>query len=291
MYGYVRAYKPEMKFREYDEYRAYYCGLCGTLQEQYGRLSQWTLSYDMTFLIMLLDSLYEPEVQERKCRCAVHPFKKQLHLYNEITEYAADMSVLLFHEKCLDDWIDEKKISRRFASALLHRSKKRVEKKYVEKSAKIATSLQELHTMEAQNEPNPELPAGCFGRLLGEVFAWKSDIWENTLRQMGFYLGKYIYFLDAYDDLEKDKKAKCYNPLIPLSESDANFDDTCEQWLQMMIAACAEQFEQLPLIKNEEILRNILYAGVWTGFRQAKQEKHEKQEKAEQKRRNDHGSI
>ena len=54
--------------------------------------------------------------------------------------------------------------------------------------------------------------SGCFGRIMEEILAWKPDVWENTLRRMGFYLGKFIYLLDAYDDVEKDVKSGNYNP-------------------------------------------------------------------------------
>ncbi len=279
MYGYIRAYKPELKFREYDTYHGYYCGLCGALHEQYGAPARWTLNYDMTFLILLLTGLYEPEEQNQMCRCVAHPLKKQMHLHSSITEYAADMSVLLYHEKCADDWADEKKWSRRMAGAVLHRSKQNVQKKYPEKSKAVMSYLQQLHNIEAQNESNPDLPAGCFGRLLGELFVWKHDEWETTLRQMGFYMGKFVYLMDAYDDILQDQKKGCYNPFSKLYETDPNFEQTCEQLLQMMMAECAKQFERLPIIQHVDILRNILYAGVWTEFYRIKQERASQKEK------------
>ena len=54
MFGYIAINKAEMKFRDFDIYHAYYCGLCKDLKERYGRSGQITLSYDMTFLIIQL---------------------------------------------------------------------------------------------------------------------------------------------------------------------------------------------------------------------------------------------
>ncbi|WP_298481656.1 DUF5685 family protein [uncultured Ruminococcus sp.] len=283
MYGYIRAYKPELRFREYDVYQACYCGLCEALHRQYGTAARWTLSYDMTFLILLLTGLYEPKEQKEQCRCMAHPFRKQMHFRSEVTSYAADMSILLFHDKCMDDWMDERKFSRRAAAGVLHHGYRLAQNKYPEKAKQITAQLDALHAMEKAGETNPELPAGCFGTLLGELFVWKDDIWEKTLRDVGFYLGKFIYLLDAYDDLEHDRKKGCYNPLLSLSASDPAFHQTCERLLQMMMASCASAFERLPILKYDEILRNILYAGVWTQFYQRKKE-YERQE-------NDHGSI
>ena len=120
--------------------------------------------------------------------------------------------------------------------------------------------------MEQNGETNPELPASCFGTLLGELFVWKKDIWADTLRKIGFYLGKFIYLLDAYDDLERDRKKNCYNPFLLNDTTEPQFSQTCESMLQMMMASCAEAFERLPIVQDAGILRNILYSGVWAKF-------------------------
>lgn len=290
MYGYIRAMKPELRFREYDTYRACYCGLCSSLQEQYGTAARWTLSYDMTFLILLLSGLYEPEESQKKCRCMAHPLRRQLHLQSEATTYAADMSILLYHEKCIDDWMDEHKISRRFAASALYHSYCRVQEKYPEKTQQITIQLQQLHTYEKAQESNPDLPAGCFGRMIEELFAWRSDVWEADLRKMGFYLGKFIYLLDAYDDLDHDRKKKCYNPLMTLANQDCTFHQTCESLLKMMMASCAEAFERLPILRHADILRNILYAGVWVQFYQKRKEYMGKTDSLEQEKK-ENGSL
>lgn len=268
MYGYVRVFKPEMRFREFDAYQACYCGLCETLRRKYGVLARWTLSYDMTFLILLLTGLYEPEEIKEKHRCVAHPFQKQSHIYSAVTDYAADMSILLFRDKCMDDWLDEKKLSKKAAAQLFHRGYQKAAAQYPEKVQVIQAQLRLLHTMEKKNVDNLDLPAGCFGTLLAEIFAWKKDLWENDLRQVGFYLGKFIYLLDAFDDLEHDRKKKCYNPLLSSASDADTLAQSCETLLKMMMASCAEAYERLPILHYDEILRNILYAGVWPQFYQ-----------------------
>ncbi len=285
MYGYIRAYKPEMRFREYDIYHGCYCGLCEALHRRHGTAARWTLSYDMTFLILLLTGLYEPEEHKEARRCMAHPLQKNLHIQSEITEYAADMSVLLFHDKCMDDWNDERKLTRRAAAEMFRKSNRRIRRQYPEKSRVVQEELEKLHQMERAGETNPELPAGCFGTLLGELFVWKEDVWADTLRKIGFYLGKFIYLLDAYDDLEHDRSKGCYNPFLSADTTEPQFSQTCESLLKMMMASCAEAFERLPILHYEEILRNILYAGVWLKFYQRKKEREENQEKQK------HGSI
>ncbi|MGN1406255.1 MAG: DUF5685 family protein, partial [Erysipelotrichaceae bacterium] len=113
MFGYVVINKKELKFREYDEYRGFYCGLCKSLYDRYGISGQITLNYDITFLAMLLTALYEEDINAINEHCTVHPFKKQLKYQNKYIDYAADMTIVLSYFKCKDDVDDEGKISAR----------------------------------------------------------------------------------------------------------------------------------------------------------------------------------
>ena len=159
MYGYIRAYKPEMRFREYDIYHGCYCGLCDELHKRHGAAARWTLSYDMTFLILLLTGLYEPAEEKAERRCIAHPFHKSLHIQSEITAYAADMSILLFRDKCMDDWNDERKITRRAAAEMFRKSYRRIQAQYPQKCKAVQAQLDLLHQMEQRIE------SGSAGRL------------------------------------------------------------------------------------------------------------------------------
>ena len=113
--------------------------------------------------------------------------------------------------------------------------------------------------------------AGCSGRLLGEICVYKEDIWARDLRELGFYLGKFIYLMDAYDDLEKDKKSGSFNILLPLLESDPDtFEETVKSLLLDMAACCCRAFERLPIVKDVDILRNVLYSGIWVRYNQVR---------------------
>lgn len=109
MFGYIILNKSEIKFKEFDVYRSYYCGLCKELKKSSGNFSRLLLSYDMTFIYILLTALYEPETVVARERCGLNPTKKQLTRKNEIGQYIADMSTIMTYYKCRDDWQDERK--------------------------------------------------------------------------------------------------------------------------------------------------------------------------------------
>ena len=265
MFGYIAINKAEMKFRDFDIYHAYYCGLCKDLKERYGRSGQITLSYDMTFLIILLSGLYEPPAEDTIRNCVAHPFQKHAARTNEITQYAADMNIVLSYYHCLDDWTDEHKKKAWINSRLLRSKVKQIEKTYPEKVKLIRDMLAQISSCEKANEQDLDKMAGLFGEIMAEIFVWKQDIWKDSLHRMGFFLGKFIYLMDAYEDIDDDIANACYNPFMQFRERE-DFDDYCKQILTMMIAECSREFEKLPILTHAEILRNILYSGVWCRF-------------------------
>ena len=274
MFGYVTVCEPELKVKDLKKYRAYYCGLCSTLKEDYGFMGQMTLTYDMTFAVILLSSLYETTTKHEEHRCKVHPAKRQHMLQNEITSYAAAMNVLLAYYHMEDDWQDDRKVSSLMTKSLIQGKAKKIIEKYPRQSEIIRKSLKELGECEHENSMDTDRAAGCFGRLMAELFVWKEDIWEKTLRKMGFYLGKFIYLMDAYEDLPEDRKKNRYNPLKELAKR-PDYEAQMEQILRMMIAESTVRFEQLPCLVDVDILRNILYDGVWNHYNKIQMKKRE----------------
>lgn len=265
MFGYVVMNKPEIKFKDFDLYRSFYCGLCRELKDKYGFSGQISLTYDMTFVVMLLSGLYEPPTKKGTTRCIVHPVRRQQVRKNEITEYAADMNILLTYYKCMDDWNDDRSVPKLGYAKLLEGKNKKLIAKYPEKSSRIVSLLEELSEMEKAGEKDIDKMSGCFGRIMEEIFAYREDEWENSLRRMGFFLGKFIYLLDAYDDVEDDKKSGNYNPFAEDYIMEG-FEERVRQILMMMMAEVCREFEKLPIIKYTDILRNILYSGVWCRY-------------------------
>ncbi len=278
MFGYVNTNKLELKMKDFYKYKAYYCGLCRTLKQNYGRLGQMTLTYDMTFLILLLTSLYESDTVNEKHRCLSHPVKNQDNLINEITEFAAAMNIALSYHHFQDDWQDEKKIGGLAGASLVKRDYLKIEKQYPDQCAAIESALGRLKAYEKQGETDLDLVSGCFGELMGALFVFKADQWVDTLRETGFYLGKFIFIMDAYDDLKQDLRKNSYNPLKERFNS-ATYEDDIRNILTMMMASCTAAFERLPCVQEMDILRNILYEGVWMRYDKIQMDNKEGKEK------------
>lgn len=261
MFGYVTANKPELKMREFGRYKAFYCGLCRRLGKNNGAVSRLTLSYDMTFLILLLSSLYEPEEQQERHRCLIHPGKKQWMIYNQITDYASDMNVLLSCYHFQDDWEDERSIAGFCGAKVFAGRAKKIAGQYPRQAKVIREQLGRLAELEQKGITEPDAISRPFGELMSELFVYQEDAFQDILRSFGFYLGKYIYLLDAFMDLEKDLKKGSFNPFRERADRE-DFEETVQQMLESTIRQAVVEFEKLPLEQDLPILRNILYEGV-----------------------------
>lgn len=265
MFGYVTVNPTRLKEGEDAIYHSYYCGLCHALYKQGGIKSQALLTYDMTFLVILLNGLYEDEMQEKNSPCLMHPMKTHHKQFNKWSDYAADMNILLAYYNLLDDWQDDRKITRYAAASLLKRKVNKIAKAYPRQTEAVKTYIRDLSACEKSGSEDIEAAAVMTGRMLGEVFVAQKDMWSRDLYQMGFFLGKFIYYMDAYEDVEKDIESGSYNPLKQLF-TQPDFDENCKQIQMMQMSECCRAFERLPIVSDVGLLRNILYSGVWCKF-------------------------
>lgn len=272
MFGYVIVNKPELKIKDFDIYRSFYCGLCQCLKREFGQLSRFSLNYDMTFLAILLSALYEPTTAKQMKRCMVHPMQKRLMYDNEYLEYAAEMTVVLTYLKCEDNWQDEHSHSSHMYQRLLKHSYESIKKKYPKKLECIEAALAQIAEEEQHQTMDLDVLSALSGKFMAEILCYREDEWASELRKMGDYLGRYIYLLDAYDDLEEDKKKHCFNPLIE-EEKKANFDERMHTILELMISTSCEAFEILPILEYEDIIRNVLYSGIWAKYETARKKR------------------
>ena len=267
MFGYINVNNSELSEENKKTYQAYYCGLCQSLNRNCGKKGQILLSYDMTFLELLLTGLYEPEEKEYKFTCMIHPTKKQTALENEVSDYCAAINVMLAYHNLMDDWKDEKKFTKVQLANMLGKNYLEFAHQYPRQAEAIERYMEHLAEYERSNETNIDVVAGLTGEMLGEVFAWKEDEWYQELKTLGYYMGKFIYLMDAYEDIDKDEKKGGYNPLCTLRKDNAkDFETLTRLMMTSMMSECAKSFERLPILLHADILRNILYSGVWTKY-------------------------
>ncbi len=265
MFGYVTANRKDLAPEQETRYRAAYCGLCDALRRRHGIFARFALSYDMAFLVLLLDSLYEPERTARAARCAMHPFCARRHEQSAFTNYAADMTIALYYHKCLDDWRDERNPVRRTEASLLRRRYDSIASAWPGQCAAIGAALARLSALERDENASADAAAACFGAVTAAVFAPREDIWAPRLRAFGMALGRFIYVMDAWDDCEKDLRRGSFNPLKAECGT-PDFDLRCREILEVLMGECAGEFEKLPLVEDIGLMRNVIYSGVWTRF-------------------------
>ena len=275
MFGYVRPNLTDMSPEAQARYRAHYCGLCHAIGARHGQAARMALTFDLAYLTVFLGSLYEPEEHSGQGKCMPHPVKPHAWVRSRVTDYAADMTIALTYHKLLDDWLDDRNLPAKAASRVLQKAYTQVKADWPRQCEAIERTLADLSNVEKKRDPSPDAAARCFGELMAELFVMQEDYWSGALRAFGYSLGRYIYLLDAACDYDKDLKKGSYNPVLLMGKKPEDMRDT----LEMVLGDASAAFEKLPLIQDEEILRNILYSGVWQGYNEYLHKKDKKMNK------------
>ena len=264
MFGYLTACTELLDEEQLRRYKAAYCGLCRSLKERHGQFARLTLTYDLAFLTLLFDSLYEPELTQGEAPCPVHPFSPRPWQRSESSDYAADMSVALARLKCRDDWEDDSDPVALAEAAALRSAWARVSALYPRQCRAMEEGVAALRELEKARDESPDRAAACFAGLMGEIFVWKDDRWSGRLYRLGAALGRALYIMDACLDLDRDTVFNRYNPFRRWYGLDnaARFRDI----LRMLLADCARELDALPLVQDAGILQNIICVGLWTQF-------------------------
>jgi hypothetical protein len=280
MFGYVTPCKMELKVKDYEKFKSYYCGLCHSIKKQYGNLPRMTLNYDMTFLGVLLDSITADETKYKVFTCAVHPFKKKIQVTeNDALNYAAFCNVILTYYKLIDNIKDDRSFISKLAYIYLKPSiKKQNDTEFKTIITYVEKSLNKLSELEISSSSGIDQISDAFADLTGYLISTYADNItlqskeevKEALYWLGYNLGKWIYIIDAWDDLEKDLKENKYNVLNKLYNSESlcfqDFSKTIEDRVDYLLTACAAQcfdyLMKIPLVKNKELLTNILQFGL-----------------------------
>ncbi len=264
MFGYVKVNKDELRVREYNVYKSYYCGLCKTLKCEYGYFSRFVLNYDSVFLALLLSSVTNDDYDCKNEICIAHPTKKTpIMKTNNSLSYSATAMMILALLKLEDDIRDEKSLKALIIYLLLTNAKRKVKKNYRMLFKNCRAIINKLSDLEKNNCDDLDKLSDCFARLLGKLFVPDFITDENEMRilsHIGYMLGRFIYIIDAYEDMEKDKKKKSFNPFL-LSENPPEKDMILNA-LSFDLSSLANAYELLDLKVNKPILDNIIYLGL-----------------------------
>ncbi len=275
MFGYVQMYKPELKMREYEQYRGVYCSLCKQLGRRYGAFLRLGLSYDLTFLALLSMALKPACVGFSQSRCSYNPMKKCLSCDStDALEKAADITALMVYYRAQDTLQDEgffKRMKVHFSMPFLRRYHKKAKMASPEIDREISQMMRRQQEIEAAKTTSIDAAAEPFAILLQYLCADLSsdERQQAALSRLGYCLGRYVYLADAIADLKEDGRRGRYNPFIlnrRLNLDDKAAIEETERYaadvLRHCQAECIAAYNLLDIYRFDGILRNILQEGI-----------------------------
>ena len=274
MFGYIKPLMPELKLKEHELYKAFYCGLCKTMGKKISVFSRITLSYDMVFLCLIRSALTGENIELTPFRCKLKPTKKRLLVKtNDALIYSSCVSAILSYYKCIDDINDTKnkvkKIFIRLALPLFSHMKKRACKYYDGLEEKIKSPLSKLNALEKSGQGSVEAAAAYFAELMQEVASFGlsegTDGAELIAKSIGYHLGRWLYIIDALDDFERDRETGEYNPFVEYYKTKENILNDIELIRSLPTVSLAEMAKAVSLIGSSctvPLISNIINLGL-----------------------------
>ncbi len=269
--GYVRAYKPEMKMKDYELYKGVYCSLCRALGRNYSPLAQLFLSYDFTLACILRLAAAESGCSFSQKRCPYNPAKKCMICGSkDVFDLCSHAVIITVYYKILDNLRDKGFFSKLAAAlvfpavALMH---KKAKKLAPEIEAAVADAMQKQAQAEAKADPSLDEAAHPSAEALAKVFSLGFDGRKaEALQSIGYMTGRFVYILDAADDLEGDVKKGSFNPFKSEDITSENgrkaFAEKVRGMLNLTQSEALEAFDMLDLQRFYDIAENILLEGL-----------------------------
>lgn len=273
MFGYVKAWKPELRICEFEAYKAVYCGLCKDMGKRFGMWARFTLSYDFTFLAMLGMALEPSDPTISRTRCPVNPLKKVNTCNNSAAlSFAGDVAMLMLWHKLEDNRADGGFAERAacgpamlFVKGAYHT----VAGNHGELAQRMKSAMAEQAKLEKEGCADLDRICHPSAHMLGSVLeelAHGETGQARVLYRLGYLLGRYVYISDALDDLEQDRRTGGYNPLLLSADEAGDTDATTRERAQgslfMTIAEAGTAYELLEIKRFAPILENILFLGL-----------------------------
>ncbi|MCI8959061.1 MAG: hypothetical protein HFG62_08080 [Lachnospiraceae bacterium] len=277
MFGYVRCYKEELKVKHVRQYQAYYCGICSRIQKNWGIFFRLSLSYDATFLGIVLDSYADhPEFHQFSCPFSLLGKKRNLYCDISILDYAAIVNGYLLIKKLEDNYLDDHNWFCGILSAFLKQTRgfRRFRCDYESLFSKWEQRyLAYMEAEKGRQYSTTDEYVNLFGEFSGTVYQDIAEYSDNNfqgaeLRQelfvFGKILGMWVYTVDALDDYKKDKKNEKFNPLLYIPEEGEDLLEKVKRMLLLMETDLFVRFRKMGNGTNGEIVENILTYGMQT---------------------------
>lgn len=257
--------------KDHTEYKAYYCGLCKSIAKTNPQFMRMSVNFDIVALSLIAHNYAKLTPTAKPGRCVVHPFSRKFPIleHNEVQARIVDINTILGYYKLKDDNDDEKGIRKKFAKIYVKPKYKRAAKRMPQLDIELNRIYKDFDSIQKSQTESNKLPKLLekSGEMLVEIGKAACPNYDDKLIEFCDNLGKWVYLIDAYDDMRKDKKSNSFNPLIkkdvPLTEEYIEEVTLMVQAnLLEFISRMRDAYDLMDITISEGPLSNIVYMGL-----------------------------
>ncbi len=282
MFGYILPEKPHLYLKDLELYQSFYCGVCKSMGGNYCKRSQFAINYDITFFCALIHNYLGEDVELVPLKCVTKPFtERKMVKDNSLTQLVASLNVLLANHKLRDDVIDGKSIKRKMLLSIFQKPYKRAKSHFEKADNVICEQYDKLRKMEEDFEGSVDKVSDTFGVMLASLMFVTAEKFQNGKNPeeiikldnhfitLCYNLGKWIYLIDAVDDVEDDFKSGNYNVFLVNEENFTTKDEFLkknEKELEFtfftILNSAKQEFLQSEFKYNTDLCENIIFRGM-----------------------------
>ncbi len=271
--GYVKAFKPEMKIKDYELYRGIYCSLCRALGRLYSPLAQLFLSYDFAFAAVLRLAAGDTDCAFSPKRCPYNPAKKCMICGSkkELDFCAHAVIITVFYK--IKDNLHDGGVKNKILAALIYPIVSIMHKKAVKLAPEVEEIISKSMALQTETEKKNDVcldeaahpSAEALGRIMSLGFNGEK---ADALYTLGYMIGRIVYVIDGADDLEDDKKNGSFNPFkaeyndIKNPEVRKKFAARVREIFNLTQSSALTALDSLEKKRFEDILENIVFDGI-----------------------------
>lgn len=270
MFGYIVPDKPNMRIKDFTLYKAYYCGMCKSIKKRDGNFLRLGVNYDIALLSLVIHNILKEEPRLIDAKCFVNPLRKHKEVApDKITERIADVNTLMAYYKCADDIADEGGLKARIGKAVYRASYKKARRALPGTDASLELNYEKLRALEKEKKEGIDPYADVFGAVMRDM--GKELCGEKLTQdaaQFMYLIGRWIYLADAADDMARDEKKGCFNPILNRykpEKAEEIYEKRGQELTELMEATENEIiriYDNMEITVSEAPLSNVIYMGL-----------------------------
>ena len=268
MFGYLQVDKKSLEDGQRGLYQSFMCGLCFSTKKHFTNKARITISYDVNFFNVLFHSFLQQDATIVKRNCMFSPIKKRTVMQEtDLTDSLSVANVLLVYLNLYDDVVDGGGWKKKFALKAFTKDYNVAKQLMPQLDADLTLRYNQLRQLEKENCSVLDKVCHPFAQMSRDFCKHVLQTDNSFMLDLCYNVGKWVYLIDALDDLQQDLRKGVYNPIArcfgvtDVKQLSEHLEDI-SFLMYSVLNRIAQCYNDLNLTKYTCLLNNLLFVSL-----------------------------